>query len=138
MELQIKNRRYYSFIPYSFYMGKFKKGLFLGGLLGAGMMWLSGTTKGKQTRDKMLTYAQDVFDDVKAQVLSSKKYADLTKSEYVKMVQEYVDTYAVKNGLADSVKSLVVKLVTAQWEVLKKELPKETKKVVRKTKKKKA
>ncbi len=28
-------------------MGKFKKGLFLGGLLGAGLMWLNATKKRK-------------------------------------------------------------------------------------------
>jgi len=35
-------------------MGNFKKGLFLGGLLGAGLMWLNVTPKGREMKAKLL------------------------------------------------------------------------------------
>ena len=106
------------------HMGKFKKGLCLGGLFGAGLMWLNTTKKGKEVREEMLDHAAEVYVKVKDQVLASDKYKNLTKSQYVKMVGEYVDKYAVKNGLADNVKKMVSKLVNAQWNNLKGQMKK--------------
>lgn len=105
-------------------MGKFNKGLLLGGLLGAGMMWLGTTKKGREMREKMLDYAADVYVDVKKKVLASEQWQDMTKSKYVQMVKDAVDKYAVQNGLAESVKHMVVKLVSAEWANLKKEMGK--------------
>jgi len=105
-------------------MGKFKKGLCLGGLLGAGMMWLNTTKKGKEMRDEMLDHAAEVYVGLKDKILASSKYKDLTKHEYVKMAQELVNKYAVENGLAENVKKMVEKLVVAQWKNLKGEMKK--------------
>ena len=106
-------------------MGKFKKGLFLGGLLGAGMMWLNISTKGKEVREQMLDHAAEVYTGLKNQVLGSAQYNNLTKSKYMAEVKKYVDKYAIQNGLADNVKKMVVKVVVAQWSKLKEEIKKE-------------
>jgi len=96
--------------------------LFLGGLLGAGLMWLSTTKKGKEVREQMLDHAAEVYVKVKKEVLASSQYKDLSKNKYVQLVKEYVDKYAVENGLAENVKNMVVKVVSAQWASLQQEL----------------
>ena len=105
-------------------MGKFKKGLFFGGLLGAGLMWLNTTKKGKEMRDEMLDHAAEIYVGLKDQILTSDKYKKITKHEYVKMAQQLVNKYAVENGLADNIKKMVEKLVIAQWNNLKGEMKK--------------
>ena len=99
-------------------MGRFKKGLFLGGLLGAGMVWMSTTKKGREMREKLLDHAANVYGQVKEKAMASDAWATMTKNKYVAMVQEAVDKYAVQSGLAESMKNFVVKLVSAQWKNL--------------------
>ena len=105
-------------------MGKFKKGLFFGGLLGAGMMWLNTTKKGKQLREQMLEHSVEVYINLKKELLASDNCKKLTKNKYIKMVQEYVDKYAVKNELTDNLKKMIVKVVAGQWNQLKEEIKK--------------
>lgn len=105
-------------------MGTFKKGIFLGGLLGAGLTWMSVTQRGKEFRDKVLDQAADVYVDVKDKVMKSEAYDKLTKQEFVVMATEAVDKYAIKNGLAANAKKMIMKLVTTQWSELQKELGK--------------
>ena len=101
-------------------MGRFKKGLFLGGLLGASLTWLNFTKKGKETRAELLDHAAVVYGQVKEKVEASGALDKMTKNKYVKTVQEVVDKYAIENGLADKVKNMVVKLVSSQYNNLKK------------------
>ena len=103
-------------------MGRFKKGLFFGGLLGAGLMWLSTTKKGREVKEQILDQAADVYTKVKEQTLASQTYKDLNENQYVQLVKDYVDKYAVQNGLAENVKNMIVKVVSAQWKTLKDEL----------------
>ena len=49
-------------------MGTFKKGLFFGGLLGAGLMWLNTTKQGRELRENMLNYAADDITKGKVQL----------------------------------------------------------------------
>ncbi|MBU2542008.1 hypothetical protein KJ785_00410 [Patescibacteria group bacterium] len=105
-------------------MGKFKKGLCLGGLLGAGLVWLNTTQKGRETREQMLDHAAEVYVKLKEKVLTSEEYKNLNKNQYVKLVTEAVNKYAIENGLAESVKNMVVKVVSAQYKNLKGELDK--------------
>lgn len=97
-------------------MGKFKAGLFLGGLLGAWLAWLNLTQKGRETRDQMLDHAAKIYSAVKEKVQTSEQYKDLSKNEYVQMVKEYVDKYAIENGLAEKVKNVIIKVVSAQYK----------------------
>lgn len=105
-------------------MGKFKKGLFFGGLLGAGLMWMGTTKKGREMRDSLLDQAADVYEEVKTKVMKSDGWDKMTKQKYVAMVRDVVDTYAVQNGLAKEVKEMVVKVVGSQWKRLQAELKK--------------
>ncbi|MBT4121093.1 MAG: hypothetical protein HOA57_00310 [Candidatus Magasanikbacteria bacterium] len=105
-------------------MGKFKKGLCLGGLLGAGLVWLNTTQKGRDMREQMLDHAAEVYVGLKEKVLVSKEYKNLNKNQYVKLVRESVNKYAVENGLAENVKKMVVKVVSAQYKNLKGEMEK--------------
>lgn len=97
-------------------MGKFKAGIFLGGLLGAGLMWLNLTPKGRETRDQMLDHAAKIYSILKEKVQTSEQYKNLTKNEYVKLVKEYVDKYAIENGLAEKVKNIIIKVVSSQYK----------------------
>lgn len=105
-------------------MGRFKKGLFFGGLLGAGLMWLATTKKGREVREEMLDHAAAVYVKLKQKILASEVYASMNKNKYAQLVKEYVDKYAVENGLAENVKNLVMKVVSAQWKNMQEELKK--------------
>ncbi len=100
-------------------MGTFKKGLFFGGILGAGLMWLNTTKRGKEMRDHLLEYAADVYEEVKVKITSSKQWEKLTKNEYVRTVEEVVNKYAVEHDLSDKVRDVVEKVVKAQWKKIK-------------------
>lgn len=102
-------------------MGKFNKGLFFGGLLGAGLTWLNTTKKGKAMRDDIVKHATDVYPKIVAEIKESKQWKQLSHSEYVERVQAFVDTYAVETGLSDKVKLMVEKLVISQWKRFKAE-----------------
>ena len=102
-------------------MGNLKKGMFIGALIGAGLVWLNTTKKGKEVREQILDTASDVYEKLKGEIKGSKEYQKLTKSEYVRMARKYVEKYAVDNGLAENVKNMVTKIVAAQWNNLKSE-----------------
>ena len=105
-------------------MGRFKKGLFLGGVLGAALVWLNITPKGKETRDEMLDYAADAYAKLKKELMASDAWKTLSKSDYVKKAKKFVDQYAIQNGLADHVKMAVTKLVELQWRQVQDEAKK--------------
>ncbi len=109
-------------------MGRFKKGLFFGSLLGAGVVWLSTTRKGKEVRDQLLDYAADVYTQVREKILASDAFEAMTKNQYVAYVKDVVDKYAMQNKLAENVKKMVIRLVTAQWDLIQAELKKKRKK----------
>ena len=108
-------------------MDKFHKGLFLGGLLGAGLVWFNITPKGKAARDKLIDHAAEIYADVKERVLASETWDKMTKQKYVAMVCEVVDRYAVETGIASKAKEILVKIVSAQWRLLQQELKKKQK-----------
>ena len=97
-------------------MGKFKHGLFLGGLLGAGLVWLNVTKKGKQVRDELMDSATNVYTDVKKKILASEGWDKMTKTKYYKFVEQTVNKYAVENDLLDSMRDMIERVVKAQWK----------------------
>lgn len=105
-------------------MGRFKKGLFFGGMLGAGLTWLMTTTKGKNVRGQMLDHAADAYTKLREEVLASESYDKLTKSRYVKKVEKYVKAYAKEHNLSTDVAQVVTKLVSSQWKAMRDELKK--------------
>jgi gas vesicle protein len=100
-------------------MGRFKKGLFFGGLLGAGLMWLNTTKKGKQVREQIVDASADVYEEVKKKIAESGALENMTKNKYMDMVRDVVDTYATKTGMADNLKNMVSKMVGSQWKQIK-------------------
>lgn len=97
-------------------MGKFKHGLFLGGLLGAGLVWLNVTKKGKEVRNELMDNAAKVYTDVKDKVTTSEGWDKMTKNKYYKFVEQTVNKYAVENDLLDSMRDMIEKVVKAQWK----------------------
>ena len=97
-------------------MGKFKAGIFLGGLLGAGLMWFNLTPKGRETRDQMLDHSAKIYSIIKENVQTSEQYKNLSKNAYLTLVKEYVDKYAIENGLAEKVKNIIIKVVSSQYK----------------------
>lgn len=83
--------------------------------MGAGLAWLNLTQKGRETRDQILDHAAKIYSALKEKVQTSEEYKDLTKNQYVKLVKEYVDKYAIENGLAEKVKNVIIKVVSAQY-----------------------
>jgi gas vesicle protein len=105
-------------------MGKFNKGLFLGGILGAGLMWLNVTKKGKKLRDELLDHAAVIYEEVKEKAMSSEMWKEMNKNKYVELVKETVNKYAVKNALSENFKNMIEKVVCSQWCNLEKKIKK--------------
>lgn len=102
-------------------MGRFNKGMMFGGLLGAGLMWLNTTKKGRAMRDEIVTHAAGVYERVKVEMQQSEKLQELSEHEYVQRVQDVVEKYAIENGLSDKVKTVVTQLVTKEWKRFKRD-----------------
>lgn len=103
-------------------MGRFKLGFSLGTILGAGLLWLNATEKGRKKRDALLDHAAAVYAQVKERVRASDAWKQMSQSDYAAMVKEVVDKYAVQTGLAEEVKRLVEKLVRTQWKNLREQM----------------
>lgn len=105
-------------------MGKTKKALLLTSLVGAGLLWLSTTKKGKEVRGQALEYAEEVYGEVRKQVLASKTWDKMTKTKFAALVAEVVDEYSKKEGIGANVKKMIEKIVATQWENLQAEAQK--------------
>ena len=102
-------------------MGNFKKGIFLGGLLGAGLMWLNATPKGKEMRAKILEYGEPMYNELKE---SLKQLEGPTKEMYDALVDRAVEELAAKKEMADDVKATLVRNLKKRWKELEKEIRK--------------
>src|SRR3989344_7651710 len=105
-------------------MGKFKKGLLLGGIIGAGATLMSTTKKGKAISEQLLDNAAEVYIELQEKISKSKTWKDMKKKDFVVMAEELMDKYAIKNGLAEKTKKTLIKLVSTQWDNLQAELHK--------------
>lgn len=100
-------------------MGRFNKGLFLGGVIGAAMMWLNATPKGREMRAKISGHLEPLFSELKA---SLKQLEGPTKEMYDALVERAVEEYADKKELAEDVKNLLIRQLKKRWSLIKKEL----------------
>jgi len=96
-------------------MGNFKRGLFLGGLLGAALMWLNVTPKGKEMRAKLTTEADLLFKELKE---SLKKLEGPTREMYDALVERAVEEYAAKKEMAADMKNMLMKELKKRWKNL--------------------
>lgn len=102
-------------------MGMFKKGLFLGGLLGAAAMWLNTTPKGKEMRNKLMGQANDLYAQLKE---SMKQLEGPTREMYDALVERAVEEYATRVEMAMDMKAQLVRQLKKRWKELEKEIKK--------------
>lgn len=100
-------------------MGKFNKGVFLGGLLGAALMWLNVTPKGKEMRAKMMSHLGPLYQELKESI---KKLEGPTKEMYEALVDRAVEEYAAKKEMAVDMKNNLIKELKKKWVDLEKEI----------------
>jgi len=100
-------------------MGTFKKGLFLGGLLGAALMWLNVTPQGKEMRDKIKGHVEDLYGQLKE---SLKQLEGPTKEMYDALVERAVEEYGAKKEMAMDMKTALIKELKKKWCDLEKEI----------------
>lgn len=102
-------------------MGSFKRGLFLGGLMGAALMWLNVTPKGKEMRAKLLEHLDPLYNELRE---SLKQLEGPTKEMYYALVDRAVEEYAAKKEMADELKSVLISRLKKKWVELEKEIKK--------------
>lgn len=102
-------------------MGKFNKGLFLGGLVGAAMMWLNATPKGKEMRAKLLEHLNPLYNELKESI---KQLEGPTKEMYDALVERAVEEYAAKKEMAVDMKAVLIRKLKKKWVELEKEIKK--------------
>lgn len=108
-----------------------KRTLFMGGLMGAGLIWLTSTKKGKEVRDQILNYAQDVYIRVEKKLRDSNVMDKVSKSEFVRKARETVDEYGDQRNIPAAIKALVLQTVLSQWDTFQKRIDKPEKKTVK-------
>ncbi len=102
-------------------MGNFKKGLILGGALGAFLTWLNITPQGKEMREKILQHLEPLYNELK---ISIKQLEGPTQEMWDALVERAVEEYVAKKEMAEDVKINLIKQLKKKWELLQKELKK--------------
>lgn len=100
-------------------MGRFKKGIFLGGLLGAALMWLNATPKGREMRAKLADHLEPLFNEL---AVSLKQLEGPTKEMYDALVERAVAEYGARKELAEEVKSHLIRELKKRWKTLQRGL----------------
>jgi len=100
-------------------MGNFKKGIILGGAIGALLTWLNVSPKGKEMRAKILEHLNPLYNELKN---SLKQLEGPTKEMYDALVERAVAEYAIKRELAEDVKNNLIKQLQKKWDELEKEI----------------
>lgn len=102
-------------------MGNFKKGLLLGGAVGAFLTWLNVTPKGKELKAQILSHLEPLFNELKN---SLKQLEGPTQEMYDALVERAVEEYSAKRELAVEVKNSLIRQLKKRWHELEKELKK--------------
>ena len=72
-------------------MGNFKKGLVLGGAVGAFLTWLNVTPQGKEMKAKILQHLDPLYNELKASI---KQLEGPTQEMWDALVERAVEEYA--------------------------------------------
>lgn len=102
-------------------MGRFNKGLFLGGLLGATLMWMNVTPKGKEMRSKIAAHLEPLFNELKSSLM---QLEGPTKEMYDALVERAVAEYGVRKELAEDVQAVLIRELKKRWSKLIKDIKK--------------
>lgn len=100
-------------------MGNFKRGLILGGAVGAFLTWLNVSSQGKELRSKILEHFQPLFGELKSSI---KKLEGPTKEMWEALVERAVEEYSDKKELAEDVKNNLAKQLKKKWQEVEKDL----------------
>ncbi|MCX6782093.1 MAG: YtxH domain-containing protein [Candidatus Magasanikbacteria bacterium] len=100
-------------------MGRFKKGLVLGGIVGAGLMWLNATVKGKEYRAKLIAHLEPLYNELKESIM---KLEGPTREMWDALVERAVEEYSAKKELAVDVKNNLIRELQKRWCKLEKEI----------------
>lgn len=100
-------------------MGNFKRGIFLGSALGAALMWLNATPKGKEMRAKIMTHLDPLYNELK---VSIKQLEGPTRDMWDALVERAVEEYSTKKEMADDLKGVLVRKLKKKWNQLEKEI----------------
>ena len=100
-------------------MGMFKKGFFLGGLIGAAAVWLNATVQGKEMRAKIAAHLEPLYNELKE---TMKTLEGPTKEMYDALVERAVAEYAAKKEMALDMKTHLIKELQKRWENLAEEI----------------
>lgn len=100
-------------------MGRFKKGLILGGALGAFLMWLNVTPKGKEMKAKLMEHAEALYIELKQSI---KQLEGPTKEMYDALVERATEEYAAKKEMAMDMKNMLIKELKKRWKKLEQEI----------------
>lgn len=100
----------------------------LGGVVGAGLMWLLGTTKGKKTQAKMLDMTEELFVNMKKTVIASPTWKEFEQSQYGRLVTQVVKEYAKKHKLPKDMEAWISSHLLRRWKQFQRFLDVEKKK----------
>lgn len=102
-------------------MGNFKKGLLVGGAVGAFLAWINFTPKGKEIRSQIMSHLEPLFSELKSSI---KQLEGPTQEMYNALVERAVEEYGDKWKLAIEVKSSLIHHLKKRWKELEKDLKK--------------
>ncbi len=102
-------------------MGRFNRGLVVGGLLGAALVWLNVTPKGKELRSKIALHLDPLYSELKDSI---SQLEGPTREMYDALVERAVEEYAAKKELAEDVKNVLVRELRKRWNAVEKDLKK--------------
>ena len=102
-------------------MGNFKKGLVLGGAVGAFLTWLNVTPQGKEMRKKIMQHLDPLYNELKSSI---KQLEGPTQEMWDALVERAVEEYGNKKELAEEVKNNLIKQLKKKWLQLAREIKK--------------
>ena len=100
-------------------MGRFNKGLLLGGAIGAVLVWLNISPQGKELRAKLRQHGEPLFNELKN---SLRQLEGPTREMYEALVERAVEEYASKKEMAADLKTLLTKELKRRWSDLQADL----------------
>jgi gas vesicle protein len=103
-------------------MNKFNKGLFLGGLLGAGAMWLNTTENGRDLRKKFIEHVENVYKLLKDKIQQTESYQELSRQDFKELLNEIAEKYADRKNLSNMTKKIIVEVINKHWEGIEAEI----------------
>lgn len=108
----------------------------MGGILGAGLIWLTSTKKGKEVREQILDYSHDIYQKLEKKLRDSGVVGKISESMFVKRAKEMVDEYSEQKNIPAAMKAIVLQTVLSQWETFQKKMENPAKEKLKKSLKK--